>query len=418
MRAVYVHSEKLAALGTLVAGVAHEVNNPLTALLLSVEGLKLRVNPIHKAMSEVEQLLATKESATREDLIDVLRIGCTGAPPAETGELLQEIETSAQTIAKVMRDLKLFSRPDDDVAPEVVDVRALLDQVLRIVGRQLRAHAALERDYEPDLPLIVAPPVRLAQVFTNILLNAAHAVGEITRESHRVRISARSDDEAVAVCISDTGPGIAPEVVGRIFDPFFTTKHPGVGSGLGLSISRSILRRMGGDLLVESVHGDGATFIALIPRPDRRTLYAAYQRASNPPVAAAKPRLDKRILVVDADERVLRAFARTLDTHYDILLAHDGQEAIDLLQSGSQADVVVADVSMPEMSGVALHGWLAKERSDLARHVIFVTAEEQRSPSLVVDTGLPVLHKPVSRIELMSAIRDMLGSWESAAPPS
>ena len=258
MRAHYVHSEKLAALGTLVAGVAHEVNNPLTSLLLSVEGLKLRVNPVHSALSEVEELLRQKQSATHEDLVEVLRVGRTGAPLAETRELLSEIESSAQTIARVVRDLKLFSRPDDDVAPEVVDVRALMDQVLRIVGRQVRAHGTLELDYEPDLPLVVAPAARLAQVFTNVLLNAAHAITEVARQSHRIRISARSDDEAIAVCISDSGPGIPADVVGRIFDPFFTTKRPGVGTGLGLSISRSILRRIGGDLLVESVHGDGA----------------------------------------------------------------------------------------------------------------------------------------------------------------
>jgi signal transduction histidine kinase len=418
MRAHYVHSEKLAALGTLVAGVAHEVNNPLTSLLLSVEGLKLRVNPVHSALAEVEELLRTKQGATREDLIEVLRVGRTGAPLAETRELLSEIESSAQTIARVVRDLKLFSRPDDDVAPEVVDVRALMDQVLRIVGRQIRAHATLELDYEPDLPLVVAPAARLAQVFTNVLLNAAHAITEVARHAHRIRISARSDDEAIAVCISDSGPGIPADVVGRIFDPFFTTKRPGVGTGLGLSISRSILRRIGGDLLVESVHGDGATFVALVPRPDRRDLYEAYRRTSSISVPQSKARADRRVLVVDANERVLRAFARTLDASYDVLLARDGQEAIDLLQSGSQADVIIADVSLPEMSGIQLYGWLMKERPALARQVIFVTAEEQQRPSPVIETGLPVLQKPVSRTELLTAIGSALGSEESVSQSS
>jgi CheY-like chemotaxis protein/two-component sensor histidine kinase len=357
----------------------------------------------------VEELLRSKQSATREDLVEVLRVGRTGAPLAETRELLTEIESAAQTIARVVRDLKLFSRPDDDVAPEVVDVRALMDQVLRIVGRQIRAVATLELDYEADLPLVVAPAARLAQVFTNVLLNAAHAITEVTRQSHRIRISARSDDEAIAVCISDSGPGIPSDVVGRIFDPFFTTKRPGVGTGLGLSISRSILRRIGGDLLVESVHGDGATFVALVPRPDRRDLYEAYRRTSSISVPQSKPRPDRRVLVVDADDRVLRAFARTLDASYDVLLARDGQEAIDLLQSGSHADVIVADVSLPEMSGIQLYGWLMKERPGLSPHVIFVTGEEQKRPSPVVETGLPVLQKPVSRTELLAAIGAVLG---------
>ncbi len=408
MRAFYVHSEKLAALGTLVAGVAHEVNNPLTSLLLSVEGLKLRVNPVHGALQQLDELLRNKPLPTRDELVEVLRVGRTGAPVTETRELLSEIEASAQTIARVVRDLKLFSRPDDDLAPEVIDLRALMDQVLRIVGRQVRAYGSLELDYETELPLIVAPAARLAQVFTNILLNAAHAISEVSRPSHRIRISTRSDEEAVAVCISDTGPGIPAEVVNRIFDPFFTTKRPGVGTGLGLSISRSILRRIGGDLLVESIHGDGATFIALIPRPSRRDLYQAYRRSSSLTPPTSRPQPNRRVLVVDADERVLRAFARTLDTHYDVLLARDAEEAIDLLLSGSHADVIVADVSLPEASGITLYGWLSKERAELCPFVIFVTAEEQSRPSLIAEAAQPVLQKPVSRNDLLAAIERIL----------
>jgi signal transduction histidine kinase/CheY-like chemotaxis protein len=408
MRAFYVHSEKLAALGTLVAGVAHEVNNPLTSLLLSVEGLKLRVNPVHGALSQLEEQLRQKATLSREELLEISRVGRTGAPITETRELLQEIEAAAQTIARVVRDLKLFSRPDDDLAPEVIDLRALMDQVLRIVGRQIRAYGSLELDYETELPLVVAPAARLAQVFTNILLNAAHAITEVSRPSHRIRISTRSDDEAVAICISDTGPGIPAEVVNRIFDPFFTTKRPGVGTGLGLSISRSILRRIGGDLLVESIHGDGATFIALIPRPSRRDLYEAYRRSSSLTPPASRPQPNRRVLVVDADERVLRAFARTLDTHYDLLLARDAEEAIDLLASGSHADAVVADVSLPEASGITLYAWLTKERAELCRFVVFVTAEEQSKPSLIAETEQPVLQKPVSRGDLLGAIDGVL----------
>jgi CheY-like chemotaxis protein len=250
-------------------------------------------------------------------------------------------------------------------------------------------------------------------VFTNILLNAAHAITEVARASHRIRILARSDDEAIAVCISDTGPGIPSEVLGRIFDPFFTTKRPGVGTGLGLSISRSILRRVGGDLLVESVHGDGATFIALIPRPSRRDLYEAYRRTSSLSAPQSSPRPDKRVLIVDADERVLRAFARTLDTHYDVLLARDAEEAIELLESGSRADVIVAEVALPEASGLTLYSWLIKEGAKLAQSIIFVTAEEQQRPSPVAETGLPVLQKPVSRSDLLSAVNALLADHDA-----
>jgi signal transduction histidine kinase len=415
LSATYVHSEKLAALGTLVAGVAHEVNNPLTSLLLSVEGLKLRVNTVQHAMSELESSLRAKRDLSHEDLHRLLRMGRAGTPIVESHELLQEIEESARSIARVVRDLKLFSRPDDDAAPEIVDIRGLVEQVIRIVGRQIRAHGTLEIDYETDLPPVVAPTARLAQVFTNILINAVHAVAEVERPAHRIRISARADEDMVAVSISDTGPGIAPNVLGRIFDPFFTTKRHGVGTGLGLSISRSILRRMGGDLLVESVHGDGATFIALIPRPDRRELYEAYRNHSSQTDATRQQYPKKRILVLDSDESVLRSFARVLDTHYDLLLASGSGEAIELLSSGAHVDAIVADVSPPEHPGVVLRDWLSRVRSEESKPFIFITSEDRRGGRLAESESL-ILQKPVARVQLLEAVGKALSNSALSLP--
>lgn len=409
LSATYIHSEKLVALGTLVAGVAHEVNNPLTSLLLSAEGLRLRVAPLCNAMSAVERLAAKRLPATHDELLQVLQVGRTGARMTETRELLSEIEASAQTIARVVRDLKLFARPDDDAVAEVIELRPLLDQVLRIVGRQIRNHALIELECDQDLPPIVAPSSRLAQVFTNILLNAAHAVSEIERPTHRIRISAWADDEAVAVSISDTGPGISPSVVSRIFDPFFTTKRQGVGTGLGLSISRSILRQLGGDLLVESVHGDGATFIALIPRPDRRSLYEAHRRTSGTQQVSPNMVPRRRVLIVDSDEHVLRAVARAIDNQCDVLLARDEQEAIELLTSGSHVDAVVADASEPDPSGIALVKWLKSEDSPLQNKVVFMTPEAASTQAVLLPAECAVLRKPVSRNELLTALAGLVG---------
>jgi len=404
LSATYVHSEKLVALGTLVAGVAHEVNNPLTSLLLSAEGLKLRVAPMCSAMTAVEKLASKRQPASHDELLQVLQIGRTGSRMLETRELLSEVESAAQTIARVVRDLKLFARSDDDAIAEVIELRVLLDQVLRLVGRQVRNRALIEIDCEPELPPIVAPSSRLAQVFTNILLNAAHAVTEIERPTHRIRISVGADEEAVAVSISDTGPGIAPGVVSRIFDPFFTTKRQGVGTGLGLSISRSILRRLGGDLLVESVHGDGATFIALIPRPDRRALYEAHHRNSGTvqirPTAVAR----RRVLIVDSDEHVLKAIARAIDGQYDLLLARDEQEAIEVLSSGSQVDIIVADASQPDFTGVALRTWLKAQGNALHEKIIFMTPEGDSVRNDPASGCCIALRKPVSRNELLSVL--------------
>jgi len=378
MRALYLHHEKLAALGTLVAGVAHEVNNPLTALMLTVEALKVRAGP------------ASPHNAAMLELLD-------------------EVEVSAGTIAAVVRDLKVFSRPDSDDAPaELVDLRALLDQVLRIVGRQIRSLATIELDYEPELPEVVVPAARLAQVFTNILVNAGHAVSMVARPAHSVRICARSDADTVAISISDTGPGISDEVIERIFEPFFTTKERGAGTGLGLSISRSIVQRFGGDLLVESVHGDGATFIVLVPRPTAGEVAEARERSRSIPALVGPGVARRRVLLVESDERVRRAMARALDGSYDVVGVSDANEAIERLELGPGIDAILADASAPDFSGTALCRWLSERRHELRSRLILVLAEEQDLPD-EAQAGVPVLFKPLGQKALLRAVQGSVG---------
>lgn len=165
-------------------------------------------------------------------------------------------------------------------------------------------------------------------------------MAEVARPMHRLRISTRADEEGLVISISDSGPGIPPDQLERIFDPFFTTKKPGEGTGLGLALSSDLVNRMGGQLMVESDFGQGATFLVYLP------LGKPAARADEPKGSAWAPESYGRrsvILAVDDDERVLRAYARALREQYDVLLATDGQEAIDLLASGSHADAVLTD---------------------------------------------------------------------------
>ncbi len=313
-------------------------------------------------------------------------------------------------IASVVRDLRIYARSDENEAPQIVNVTDLIEQVLRIVGREITTRGHIERDYCTELPPLVVPRSRIVQVLTNILVNATQAIQEVQRPLHRVRITVRVDAEAVAISISDTGPGIAPEAIERIFDPFYTTKREGSGTGLGLSISRSILRRIGGDLVVESVHGVGATFIALIPLPDRATLHDAFRRSA--PSSRQERGIPRRaaVLVVDDDPRLLRVYPRILHERYEVIVAADGQEAIDLLVSGSLVDVVLTDMAMPEIDGRGLYNWLVEQRPELARRTLFVTASvgDPRFGEFLARAGDRVLEKPVSRDSLYRAIDDVL----------
>lgn len=410
MSASIGHAEKLAALGTLVAGVAHEINNPLAAVALSVNALELGLDPLEHARGELERLANIGRAVQPEELRQSLRSVRTASPTWDIRRALEDITLGVDAITDVVRDLRVFARVDKEAEPELVDVGDLVDQVLRIVRREIEQTAVLERDIDRDLPPLLVPRTRLAQVLTNVLINAAHAVREVERSVHRVRISARADDEAVAIVVSDTGPGIAADDIDRIFDPFYTTKRQDLGTGLGLSISRSILRGLGGDMLVDSVHGDGASFLLMVPRPDPRTLRASGIVAGGTHSDRKRERL--AVLIVDTDEVMVRAYSRALGSHHDVIVASDGEEAIALLESGTTADVVLSETGMPGMGGPGLHRWLERERPALAGRTLFVTSSHPSGGAHreLQERGVEVLAKPVSRDALLQAIERATGT--------
>jgi len=403
------HAEKLAALGTLVAGVAHEINNPLTALQLSVAACVSLMTPLTKLVAELSVWSSRGWGATPEQIQALYAMAQNGAPRVEGKLLLEEMLAASASIASVVRDLRVFARSDSDrEEPQLLDTNEVIDQALRLVGRELGTAAHIERDYSRDLPRVVVPHGRLTQVLVNILVNAVHAIREVERPVHRIRITTRSDGEYAAISISDTGPGIAPQAIDHIFDPFFTTKRTGFGTGLGLSISRSIMHELGGDLIVESVHGEGATFIALLPLPDHATVRQAYLRSRKPAALTSSAPPRQTVLVVDDDERILKAYARVLAATCDVLMARDGQEAIELLSSGSNADSLITELSLPEVDGQALYEWVREARPELARRTIFVAAESTRERYKTFLSALDntVLTKPVTAGALWSALTD------------
>ncbi len=398
-------SEKLAALGTVVAGVAHEINNPLTGVLLSIEHLRSALGPLMDGASELDRLSQRGTAVSVAELERVIAVSRTGMPPAEGKAILDDMEQAVTSIAEVVRDLRIFSRTSEGETPQLVEVHAIIDQVVRILGRELADRAVVERDYDPELPALLLPRGRFTQIITNILINANQAISEISRPVHRVRISTRADDESVAISISDTGPGIPQEAVSRVFDPFFTTKREAMGTGLGLSISRSIAQSLGGDLIVESVHGDGATFITILPRRASAAELGS-QRRRTPPSRGRRSEHRATVLVVDDDELVLRSMARTLRSGYDVILAADADEAMALLGSGSAADAVVIDLGLSERSAITLHSWLQARDPDLAQATLFTTtvSDDPAYAEFVGTAGRPVLDKPIRRDHLLAAL--------------
>jgi two-component system cell cycle sensor histidine kinase/response regulator CckA len=298
----------------------------------------------------------------------------------------------------------LFARADDGEHPALIDLPEVIDQVMRLAGREIERRAVVEHDYASNVPQLVLPRGRLTQVIMNLVLNAGQAMREVERPTHRLRFTTRMDEDFVALCISDTGPGIPPDSVERIFDPFYTTKRAELGTGLGLSISRSLLRGFGGDLLVDSVHGDGATFICLLPRPTTETIRTVFNGHDTGRHSSVPPP-DLSVLVVDDDDRMLRAYARFLHPRCRIVVARDGTEAVELLDSGSKVDVVVTDVQMLEVDHFQLLVWLRERRPELVqRTILVVDALDDSHDDYPELRGLPTLSKPIEGDALLAML--------------
>ncbi len=241
MQAQLVVSDRLAAVGTLAAGVAHEINNPLAFVL-----------------SNLSFLAGELHALTRE------------LPPgrmAELEEVLREATDGAHRVRQIVRDLRTFSRGDDEVAT-AVNVQSVLESAITLARSEIKQRAQIVRDYR-EVPLVEGNEGRFGQVFLNLLINAAQAIPLGQSEHHEVRLSLRAAGDRVIVEVRDTGMGMPPEVRARIFDPFFTTKPVGEGTGLGLSICHGIVTGFGGDISVESEEGRGSTFRVSLPVAQR-----------------------------------------------------------------------------------------------------------------------------------------------------
>ncbi|HVG58534.1 MAG TPA: ATP-binding protein [Hyalangium sp.] len=237
MQSRLVMSDRLVAMGTLAAGVAHEINNPLTFV---ISNLSFLANELQTLSGEV--------SPGRLNELD---------------EVLREAAMGANKVRQIVADLKTFSRADDDM-PATVNLQNVLESALTIARAELRARARVVRDYK-EVPPVEGSEGRLGQVFLNLLINAAQAISPGQPEHNEIRIALRAVQDHVIIEIHDTGAGIPPEMRARIFDPFFTTKPVGVGTGLGLFVCQGIITRFGGEISVESEMGQGTTFRVIFP---------------------------------------------------------------------------------------------------------------------------------------------------------
>ncbi|HEX8705026.1 MAG TPA: ATP-binding protein [Myxococcaceae bacterium] len=400
-----ITADRRTSVGTLAAGVAHEINNPLAYV----------TSNIHYVLKELPDLRARlisshpPESEAREE-----------ETWQEVADALAEAREGCSRVQHIVQSLKTFSRGDDDTR-KAVDISHTLEAAISMAANEVRHRARLVRDYQP-VPCVEANEVHLIQVFLNLLINAAHAIEPGAADRNEIRITTwRREDGHVRVSIADTGSGMTPEVRCRLFTPFFTTKPVGVGTGLGLSVCQGIVTRLGGQIEVQSEQGHGSTFTVLLPA-------APATAESGKPFTAAVPRLapggrSGRVLVVDDDPFVRSALRRTLGQEHDITLASGAREALGSILQGGAFDLILCDLMMPEMTGMEFYAELKRLYPKQAESVVFFTGGAFTPATLdfVERQAGRVLNKPVDTQRLLELLRTRLeqspaGSRSLAVP--
>lgn len=259
LQAQIVHSEKMASLGQLAAGIAHELNNPAGFIYGNMEGLRICAAELESLLGFYETAALPPHLAAQADRIkEEIDYEST---LADMRSIITDCHSGAERICNVVENLRIFSRLDEAEFKKV-DIHEGIDSTIRLLSRYYTSdYITLRRDYG-DLPLVDCYAGQLNQMWMNLLSNAAQAIGS---EGGEVSVTTRMEDEMVCVLISDTGGGIAPEHLNQIFNPFFTTKPVGEGTGLGLSITYGIVERHRGEISVKSRPGEGTTFKITLP---------------------------------------------------------------------------------------------------------------------------------------------------------
>ena len=358
-----IQSEKMSAIGQLIAGIAHDLNNPLA----SVVGFS--------------DFLAES-----------------GDVPPALAEPLRVIRQEAERAATIVKNLLSFARRQEgERLPQ--QLQPLLESVLALLRNEMMAlKVETTLIVEPHIPDIEMNPNQIKQVFVNLLTNAAQAIASTGRGGH-ITVTAKRWLDGVAVSVADDGPGITDDLLPRVFEPFFTTKTEGEGTGLGLSICQGIVKEHGGRITLESSVGVGATFTVELLSGSRP------QRPSQP-VAIPATSGALRVLVVDDEPHILHYMRATLESWgHTVEVASDGTEAVERALV-IPFDVIICDLRMPRLGGREMYNNLARQYPDIARKVIFATGDTVRGDTLqfLEQLGRPFLHKPFTLAELRTVL--------------
>jgi two-component system cell cycle sensor histidine kinase/response regulator CckA len=381
-------TERMASLGTLAAGVAHEINNPLSYVLGSLDvGLR--------ELGDLRELLRGRSGEL--------------AHISDAVAALDSAREGAERVRHIVRDLMDFSRAGG-AGGEFVDVEAILDATIRVAWNEIRHRARLVKRYA-GLPPVCGDEARLGQVFLNLIVNAAQAI-EGEPADNEIVISTRREDGSAVIEVSDTGSGIAESQLPRVFEAFFTTKTAGSGVGLGLSICRGILASLGGEISVSSEPSRGTTFRVVLPfAPEESAARRAV--AEPPPEEVESARC--RILIIDDEPLLGQTLLYAFKGRHDVTICTSGREGLKRLESDASFDLVLCDLMMPDVSGSAVYENVKQSHPELLKRFVFMTggAFTERAREFLAQYPGDQLEKPFNIADVEKMLRRMTASARS-----
>jgi CheY-like chemotaxis protein len=369
-------ADRMLSAGTLAAGVAHEINNPLAYITATLETVA----------NELPNITIDPRSRLRDTTLH---------------SLIADARDGMARMSAIVRDLRSLSRDDHEPA-HPFDVPEVLRVALNMANNEIRHRAQIITAIDRDLPAVNGSATRLGQVFLNLLINAAQAIPDGNIEKNEIRVHARtSPDRAfVSIDVADTGVGIPANVLPRIFDPFFTTKPPGAGTGLGLAISHQIIKSMNGEITVDSRPGRGTTFHVRIPA-------AASADTPKPRAPGREPTAPLgRLLLVDDEAALGRAITVMLAPDTQVVAVTRGADALSRIERGERFDAMLCDLMMPDISGIELYERLLTVAPQLAERVVFMTggAFTDHAHEFLLRLDRPHLSKPFTEEQLRALV--------------
>jgi len=377
MKQHLARTDRMVSIGMLAAGVAHEINNPLTYVLFNLEILEEELRS--RGGPQV------KEDQEAHDL---------------TGDALQGV----LRIRDIVRDLKAFSHVDEGET-ERLDVNAIMDGALKMAHNEIKHRATVQKSFG-ELQAVLGNPGKLSQVFLNLLVNAAQAMDDGDATQNRISLITSAEPDHVVIEVSDTGEGIPEDRLPHIFEPFHTSKPAGEGTGLGLSICQKIVAALGGSIVAHSKPGKGSTFRVRLPVAPHETAQEAAVEPDGQTPAGSAARGGK-ILVVDDETFITRVIHRILSPRYDVRLANSGLEAQEIIESSPDLDLILSDLQMPVTTGMDLHDWVAREHPELIEKMIFMSggAFSRRAEEFLNGREHLCLTKPLDRAQLLKVAK-------------